>query len=73
VTRLIDRAVSEMIREIEPLIKKYKFIDMGSYVKYRYHKTLWIITIPPRVDVTGMTVFARSFPVSFVPTIADKK
>jgi hypothetical protein len=62
-----------MINDIDPLIKKYKFIDIGSYVKYKYHKRVCIITIPPIEPVTGITVFARSLLESFVPTIIDKK
>jgi hypothetical protein len=58
---------------IEPDTKKYKFIAIGSYWKYMYHKSVWTITIPPSIPVTGTTVFTSSLPVSVDPTIVDKK
>lgn len=34
---------------------------------------MWSRTIPPRIPVTGITVFTRSFPLSDDPTIVDRQ
>jgi len=64
----IDSEVSDMIIQKAVTTKKYKFIDAGLYVKYRYHIAVWSKTMPPSVAVTGITVFTRSLEVSVVPT-----
>jgi len=71
--RAIDSAVNDTIKLREVEIRKYKFIERGLYVKYKYQRAVWSKTIPPSEPVTGITVFTRSLLVSLLPTSWDKK
>jgi len=69
----IESEVSDTIKQKAVTTKKYRFMDAGLYVKYKYHIAVWSKTMPPSVAVTGITVFTRSFDVSVFPTSWDKK